>query len=145
VIAGIGAVALILVVALFFIFSEPKPDEYAMPQEEQQVVEPEMAEEAPAQPATRAPAPPPLVAAPRPRPAPPAAGANSQTQLPPLKVVSLGYSDAPSLRVVALRIGGGLPYFLHEGEKIGEVHVVSIMADRVQVKVGDKTYEVPVR
>jgi hypothetical protein len=100
--------------------------------------------------------PPPPAAAPAPPPAPPAGEAprsrapsrSAEPAQPPtlssVRVVSLGFSPTPSLRVVALRIGGGLPTFLREGDTIGDLKVIAILADRVRVTRGGKTYEIPV-
>jgi len=42
------------------------------------------------------------------------------------------------------RIGGALPYFLHEGDTVGAIKIVAIMQDRVQISHKNKMYEIRV-
>ena len=74
-----------------------------------------------------------------------AQGGGLPAALKSVHVVSVGYSPQPSNRVVALRIGGSLPYILHEGDTIGDMKILAILNDRVQVKQNGKTYEITAR
>jgi hypothetical protein len=82
-------------------------------------------------------------------PPPPAPSRRSPTKkpgppgkLPPVRVLSVGYSTEPRLRVAALRIGGGLPVFLHEGDSVGAIKVEAIMSDRIHISHGGETFVV---
>jgi hypothetical protein len=142
---ALAVAILILAVLLLFLFTGPTTEQSAAPNEEAYSDE-EEAEEAPAP--APAPAPPPPADAPR-----PAVGSSGQASdssppqeatLPPMQVLSVGYSDVPALRVVALRLGGALPYFMHEGDSIGDIKILAIMFDRVQISHKGKNYEIKV-
>lgn len=143
-IVALAVALVVLAVLLFFLFAGPTTEQSAAPKEEASSEEDE-AEEEPAP----APAPPPPAEYPRP------SGRSSSGQgsdssppqeavLPPLQVLSVGYSPMPALRVVALRIGGALPYFMHEGDSIGDIKILAIMSDRVQISHKGKKYEIKV-
>jgi len=134
------AVALLVlaVVGLYFFFAGPTTEESAAP------VEPAYSEEeAPEE----APAPAPAGGSAEDSRAMQLSGqgaASAEGALPPLNILSVGYSPVPALRVVALRLGGALPYFLHEGESIGDIKILAIMSDRVQISHKGKNYEIKV-
>jgi hypothetical protein len=71
----------------------------------------------------------------------PTAGAAAPSpEAPHVRLVTLGYSATPRLRVAALMINGGLPVMLHEGEKNGGIEVSSILSDRVYFRYAGHTY-----
>jgi hypothetical protein len=141
-IAALAIALVILAILLFFLFTGATPDQTSAPAEHEE----EYAEEEEA-----APAPPPPAMADDPRPSPPSRPSSPSSDsdqqaspLPPMNVLSVGYSPMPALRVVALRIGGALPYFLHEGDTIGKIKILTIMQDRVHISHNGKTYEIRV-
>lgn len=144
--AALAVALVILAVLLFFLFTGPTSEQSAAPQEEPAAEEEEAAEEPPP--------PPPSASSDDPRPSSHPSGGSSSGgsapaaqdsgELPSLNVLSVGYSPTPALRVVALRIGGALPYFLHEGDSIGDLKILSIMYDRVQISHKGKKYEIKV-
>jgi hypothetical protein len=143
-IAALAVALVILAILLFFLFTGVAPDQTTAPAQEEEYAEDEETEES-------APAPPPPAMADDPRPSPSASpsapssdGSSKPAALPPMNVLSVGYSPLPALRVVALRIGGALPYFLHEGDTIGAIKILAIMQDRVHISHGGKTYEIRV-
>ena len=143
-IAALAVALVILAILLYLVFAGPTMEPASAPAEDEaEYTEEEEAEE-PAQ------APPPAMADdPRPSPSsrpssPSSEGSSQPAALPPLNVLSVGYSPMPALRVVALRIGGALPYFLHEGDTIGAIKILAIMQDRVHISHKGKTYEIRV-
>jgi hypothetical protein len=145
-IAALAVALVVLAILLFFLFTGPTVDQTSAPAED----EAEYAEEEEAEEPDHAPPPPAMADDPRPspsaRPSSPSSEGSSQpaSPLPPMNVLSVGYSPMPALRVVALRIGGALPYFLHEGDTIGAIKILSIMQDRVHISHNGKTYEIRV-
>jgi hypothetical protein len=146
------ALALVLLgVLVFSWYPGPTPEQAQGPQTEEQATEDEEAQEEEAAPQEKpapapAPAPPPVADDPRPSPRSSSRGDEPQAGPPSflanIHVLSVGYSPLPARRVVALRIGGGLPYFLREGDTIGDMKIVAILTDRVQVTQGGKTYDI---
>jgi hypothetical protein len=139
-IVALAVALMVLALLLFFLFTGATTEQSAPPQEETSAEE-EEAEEAPA------PAPPPSADDPRPSSRSSSRGSEGTSappdgELPPLNILSVGYSPVPALRVVALRIGGALPYFMHEGDSIGDVKILAIMSDRVQISHKGKKYEI---
>lgn len=137
---ALGVALLILAVSLFYLISGPTAD---TAQEEEEYTTEE--EEPKAPPATT---PPPAFrddVRPMPQRNPDRLKTSApKPALPPMHVLSVGFSHVPSLRVVALRIGGALPYFMHEGETIGDIKILAIMADRVQISHAGTTYEIKI-
>jgi hypothetical protein len=127
----------ILAVALWIYLSSPKVEQSPAPVEDEGAVVDEQAEEP-------APASPPAPMMEEPKPSGHSAGGSDAPALPPLNLLSVGYSPSPASRVVALRIGGALPYFLHEGDSVGAIKILAIMQDRVQISHKNKTYEIRV-
>jgi hypothetical protein len=131
------ALALVILAATYYVlFAGSKTEQTAPVEHEAEVAEETEGEEP-------APAPPPPAMG-DPVPSSHAAGGAEPSPLPPLNVLSVGYSPSPAHRVVALRIGGALPYFLHEGDTVGQIKVLAIMQDRVQISHKSKTYEIRV-
>jgi hypothetical protein len=143
-IAALAVALVVLALLLFILFTGATVDQTSAPEEA------EYAEEEEAEEPAHAPPPPAMADDPRPRPSapPPSRSSEGSSQqaapLPTLNVLSVGYSPMPALRVVALRIGGALPYFLKEGDTIGAIKVLAIMQDRVHISHNGKKYEIRV-
>lgn len=150
---GLGLVLLGLL--LFSWYPGSTPEQAQQPAEEEQATEDAQAQqdeeaEKEKEKPTPAPAPPPVADDPRPSSRSSGGGGSDAPQPPPsplanVHVLSVGYSTLPSRRVVALRIGGGLPYFLREGDTIGDMKILAILTDRVQISQNGKTYEIAVQ
>jgi hypothetical protein len=71
----------------------------------------------------------------------PTAGAAAPSpEAPHVRLVTLGYSATPRLRIAALMINGGLPVMLHEGESNRGIEISSILSDRVYFRYAGHTY-----
>ena len=62
-----------------------------------------------------------------------------------VRISFLAYSRIPDLRTVSLAVDGDSLVTLREGEKAGDLEVVRIHPDRVEVKRNGEAFIVPAR